>query len=198
MRDPLDRIVSQYVHEWTQREVRGSLEAALRLHERFLSYSCYALQLEPYLRSYGSGSILLVAFERMVARPDEELARVCAFLGDPTPGPARWDAKVGVQNASRERLRTSALRDALLDTEAVRAIKDRLPPSVRERAKAIWRMRRRPSLSPALQAKLEPRIDEDLARLGSWVGLELSCGGWREQVTRRPLDWARPTPAEWT
>jgi hypothetical protein len=192
MRDPLERIVSQYIHEWTERDVNGSLEGAVRSQERFLAYSCYARQLEPYLRSYGSRSILLVASERMLTEPDQELARICSFIGDPSAGEPRWDADLGAQNASSERLRRSALRDAVLGLNLVRAIKDRLPRGLREQGKAVWRMRRRPVVSAALRAELEPRIDEDLARLGSWVGLELSCRRWREQVTARPLDWACP------
>jgi hypothetical protein len=195
MRDPLDRIVSQYIHEWTERGVRGSLEDAVRSQERFLAYSCYARQLEPYLRSFGSQSILLVAFERMLAHPNQELARVCSFIGDPSAGEPRWSADLGAQNASSERLRRSALRDALLGMDLVRAIKDRLPRGLREQAKAVWRIRRRPVVSAAVRAKLEPRIDEDLAHLGKSVGLELSCRSWREQVTAHPLEWACSGPA---
>jgi hypothetical protein len=190
MRDPFDRIVSQYIHEWTEREVQGSLDEAVRRHERYLAYSCYARQLEPYVRAYGRDSILLVAFERMLARPDEELARVCRFIGDPSPATPRWDSDLGARNVSSERLRRSALRDALLGMGAVRALKDRVPKRLRDRAKGIWRMRRRPAISPALRAELEPRLDEELARLGAWAGRELSCRGWREQVLAAPLEWA--------
>ena len=196
MRDPLDRIVSQYIHEWTQREVQGSFEDAVRDHERFAAYSCYARQLEPYVQRYGARSILLVAFERMIARPDEELARVCAFLGDPSPGPVRWESEVGAQNVSSERLRRSPLREALLGIGAVRALTRRLPRDLRERAKSLWRMDGRPVLTPALRAALEPRLDEELARLGAWVGIELSCRRWREQVLDRPLEWAETSAVE--
>jgi hypothetical protein len=196
MRDPLERIVSQYIHEWTQREVEGSFEDAVRDHERFGAYSSYARQLEPYIRRYGTRSILLVAFERMIARPDEELARVCAFIGDPSPGPARWEQEAGAQNVSSERLRRSRLREALLEIGALRALTRRLPRNLRERAKSLWRMDGRPVVSPALRAALEPRLDEDLARLGAWVGVELSCRRWRDQVLHQPLEWVVTSAVE--
>ena len=187
MRDPLDRIVSQYIHEWTQREVSGSLESAIRKHPRFVAYSCYAHQVEPFLDAYGAQSVLPVFFERMLRYPDEALARVCGFIGD--PGGSRWDFDLPQQNISRDRLRRSTTRDALLGLPGVRALKKQLPAALRARVQTIWQLRRRPQISAALRAEIEARIDEDLLRLGAWLGTELRCRDWSESVLRRPLDW---------
>jgi len=195
MRDPVERVVSQYLHEWSTREVEGSLEAALQRHERFVAYSCYARQLEPYLELYGASVILPVFFERMVAFPDEELARVCRFLGDRSDEPVTWRTERAKQNVSSERMRESALRDALLRVPLLRWLKDRLPRSIRERAKQLWRYEGRPQLSPSLRSDLEARIDPDLARLGEWLGTKLTCRTWTEQVIERALEWQHPTRA---
>ncbi len=189
MRDPVERLVSQYLHEWSTRAVEGSLEEAVERHERFVAYSCYARQLEPYLERFGASAILPVFFERMVAFPDEELARVCRFLGDPSEEPVVWRLDLGPQNVSSERLRASPLRDALLRVPLVRWLKDRLPRSVRERAKELWRYGGRPELSADLRRHIEPRIDPDLARLGERLGAKLTCRDWAEQVLARPLEW---------
>ena len=195
MRDPLERIVSQYIHEWSQRDVREDFETAVRGCERYVAYSSYARQLEPYLRHYGEEAVLPVFVERLEERPDEELARICAFLRDPSREPVRWDAIRGRENVSRERLRRSALRDALLALAPIRAVKDRVPRAWRERVKANWQMRDRPHLSETLRAEIEPVLDADLKRLGSWLGIELSCAAWRAAVRRVGPSWvAKPLP----
>ncbi len=191
MRDPLERVVSQYLHEWSTREVEGPLEAALERHERFVAYSCYARQLDPYLERFGAGSILPVFFERMVAFPDDELARVCRFLGDRSGEPVTWRSERARQNVSSERMRASPLRDALLRVAPLRWLKNQLPPSARERIKQLWRYEGRPGLSAAARARIEATIDADLARLGAWLGTTLTCGGWRQQVLDHPLEWQR-------
>lgn len=193
MRDPIERILSQYIHEWTQREVAEPLERALRLHERFAAYSQYARQLAPFVRRFGRQRILLVAFERMLAQPDAELARICAFLGDPTPDPPRW-REVPARNVSAERLRRSALREGLLSLRPLRALADRLPAGLRDTLKRPWRMRGRPRLSAAARAYLVEQIDPDLAALSSQLGLPLSCESWGRVVLEAPLDWAPARP----
>lgn len=195
MRDPLERIVSQYIHEWSRREVRGRFEEVLLQEERFTAYSSYARQLEPYLERFGSERILLVAFERMWAEPDAQLARICRFIGDPSPEPCRWTEALPAQNVSSRRLRRSPLREALLQVPLLRWLKDGLPSAAREVLKRPWRMVERPEISDALHRELEARIDPDLARLGGWLGRSLSCRDWRCEAQRAELDWVRPPAA---
>jgi len=191
MRDPLERVVSQYLHEWSTREVEGSLEEAIAREERFVAYSCYAHQLAPWRERFGAAAILPVAFERMVAFPDEELARLCRFLGDSSPEPVSWRRDLEPQNVSSQRLMESQLRDALLQVAPLRWLKDLLPRSLRERVKALWRPGARPVLRPDLRAHLEAQIDRDLERLGDWLGIELCCRRWTEQVLERAIEWKR-------
>ena len=189
MRDPVERLVSQYLHEWSTRAVTGSIEDAVEHHERFVAYSCYARQLEPYRSRFGAAAILPVFLERLVAFPEEEFARVCRFLGDRSGEPVTWHSERARENASSERLRESPLRDALLRIGPLRWLKDQLPDSVRDRIKQLWRYEGRPDLSADARARIEARIDPDLARLGDWLGAKLTCGSWSQQVLERPLEW---------
>lgn len=192
MRDPVQRIVSQYIHEWSQREVRGSLEQAIRSHGRFVAYSSYAMQLDPYLRTLGRDAVLPVFFERLTAEPDAELERICRFLKDPSQTKQRWNTDLGVQNASIERLRRSTVRDGLLALPGVRGLKAKLPKALRERAKSRWQMRERPTLPEALQREIEVAIDADLEQLGTWLGTRLTCRGWKQQVLElRDVVWGK-------
>lgn len=191
LRDPIERMLSQYVHEWSQREVALPLERALLECERFVAYSQYARQIEPYVRHFGRERILLVAFERMLARPDAELARICGFLGDPSPEAPRWQ-QAPARNVSSERLRRSALREGLLALPPVRALVDRLPASWRDTLKRPWRMRGSPRIPDPLRARLVARLDPDLARLSEQTGLRLDCERWQASVLAAALEWKAP------
>lgn len=195
MRDPVERIVSQYIHEWSRREVRGRFQEVLLREERFTAYSSYARQLDPYLRLFGWEQILLVAFERMWVEPDAQLARICRFLGDPSPEPCRWTDALPAQNVSSRRLRRSPLREALLQVPVLRWLKDGIPSGLRDALKRPWRMVERPEIPDALRLELEARIDPDLARLGAWLGRPLSCRGWSREAQRAELDWVQPPAA---
>jgi len=189
MRDPIYRIISQYIHEWTLREVRGSLIECVEQHERFIAYSCYASQIEPYRATFGENSVCPVFFEHLLAHPDEEFARICRFLGDPSPEPPRWEHALGGRNVSSQRLRESRWRERVLRFPGARQLKDRLSPALRDRITSLWQMRERPELPPDCQRRLEETLDADLERLGNWLGRPLSCRGWREQVMAGPPTW---------
>lgn len=190
MRHPVDRIVSQYMHEWLRNEVRGPIDKVVRRHERFVQYSRYAMQIEPYRRAYGRQSVLPVFFERLIAFPNEELARTCRFIGDPTPTIPRWDHELAPRHVSLELFRKSTVRVFLLSLPGVQRVKNLLPQGLLNRLKRIWQLRERLRIPNGLRMELEAQLDEDLSRLGTWLGVELDCRSWRDLVLEKPLDWA--------
>jgi hypothetical protein len=192
MRDPVERIVSQYIHEWTQLEVEGRIDDAVRRHERYVAYSSYARQLRPFLEHWGPENVLPMSMERMIAEPKEELARVCRFIGDPSTEEIEWHDDLGEQNVSRDRMRKSAVRTRLLEVQVIQNLKDRLPQKAKDFIKSYWQMRRRPVLSPAVREELRLRLDADLSELGRWLGSELSCENWKRAAPK--LDWTWKNP----
>ena len=178
MRHPVDRLVSQYVHEWTMNTVDGSLDDIAATHPGLVDYSCYSRQLEPWLRHYGPDRILPVFFDRLTAEPQATLEEVCAFLG--YSGQPKWQTEVPAQNVSKERLRRSAVLNVLVWNPVATWIRRTFVPSaLRDRVKSRYQMRERPTISGLVRANLEQCFDEDLARLGSWLGRDLRCANWR-------------------
>jgi hypothetical protein len=189
MRHPVDRLVSHFVHGWSRGEIVEPLDRAAATRPELVAYGCYAMQLAPWIAAFGRSAILPVFFERLTAAPDAELARIVRFLGsEATPA---WNHALARQNVSSERLRRSPLRDALLASPLLTRLRRRfVPKALRERAKALWQMRERPELSPAVREALEQRFDADLATLGSWLGVPLCCATFAETVAARSLEWS--------
>ncbi|MEO1400899.1 MAG: sulfotransferase [Cyanobacteria bacterium J06635_1] len=188
MRHPVDRLISQYIHEWSQKTVSGSLGQALKKRPELYEYSLYAKQLAPYLEAFGPDRVLPVFFERLKQQPDEELVRICQFIS--YDGSAQWLNDLGHQHASKERLRESAWRDALVNTPILSHLRRTLvPQSARDWVKSLWQMQQRPELSEGDRAWLEAKFDADLAILGDWLGLELSCQNFSSAVLTPATGW---------
>lgn len=188
MRHPVERIVSQYMHEWSTRTVTGTLSQALKRHPELYHYSQYSMQLKPYLETFGPENVLPVFFERVKQFPQEELARIGEFVG--CPQPVVWQATASHQHASKERLRESAWRDALVNAPVLSTIRKNLvPKSFRKWVKGLWQMQSRPELKPKEQAELEAMLDQDLAILGRWLGRELSCKNFRAAAIAPISGW---------
>jgi hypothetical protein len=188
MRHPIDRLISHYIHEWTQRVMSSPIDEAVRTHAELVEYGMYAAQLEPYCVAFGESNILPVFFERLTAHPQTELERVCRFIG--YQGSPRWHDDVAEENRSSERLRRSRLRDAVINLPGLKQARRALvPKSVREWVKGFWSMKQRPHLSPPTLARLTEHIDGDLARLGRWFGLELRCDNFKQVAAGAEPAW---------
>lgn len=112
MRHPIDRLVSQYIHEWTQRFITVDINQAVTQHPELIAYSQYSMQLKPYFETFGQERVLPVFFERTIAHPQEELERICQFIG--YKGKPVWNDELNAQNVSKERMRKSGWRDFLV------------------------------------------------------------------------------------
>ena len=177
MRHPIERLISQYVHEWSMRTLVDPIDRAVDTVPALVDYGRYDLQIAPFLRAWGPERVLPVFFERLTAEPAEELNRVGRFIG--CRSHLTWTQEAGRRNAGEQRLRRTPLRDFLVNTPMLKTLRRTLVPrSVRERVKRLWSIGDRPVLSPAMRMRLERIYDEDLARLGDRLGVQLSCATW--------------------
>jgi hypothetical protein len=189
MRHPVDRLVSHYIHEWSQRVIDAPIERAVEEHDELVEYGCYWKQLQPFIGYYGQGNVLPVFLEHMQREPQTALERVCRFLG--YTGAPKWCDDVARQNVSAERLRLGPLgRRLFADPVLARIRRAIVPPAWRNAIKARLTMSARPELTQDCRARLEARFDQDLAPLGMALGTELTCATFKARVAERPLEWA--------
>ncbi|MCR6673604.1 sulfotransferase [Devosia ginsengisoli] len=80
-RDPIERIISQYRHEFGLGEVVEDIDTAVLKYARYVNYSRYDWQLEPWLQIFGGSQVLVVPFETYVANRTEIARQICTFLG---------------------------------------------------------------------------------------------------------------------
>lgn len=188
MRHPIKRTISQYIHEWSMGFISVDINRAISQYPELIAYSQYSMQLQPYLERFGRDRVLPVFFERLLSHPQEELERICHFLG--YPHQPTWQ-ELDAQNVSSDRMIENPIRDFLVEIPALKQIRQNfIPKSWRTWVRKQWTMKQKPELSPENLLLLEEIFDRDLAVLGSWLGVELSCENFIASVQQEQLDWA--------
>ena len=188
MRHPIDRLVSQYIHEWSQKFINVKINPAIEKYPELIAYSQYSMQIQPYFDTFGQEKVLPVFFERLLKYPQSELERICKFIGYSQQ--PRWQELEAV-NVSGERMRKSSWRDFLVEAPLLKEIrKNFVPQAVRNSIKSLWMMKKKPQLEPQNIAYLKSIFDEDLLILGNWLGVKLTCDTYKETIIENDaLNW---------
>ncbi|MEJ1363983.1 MAG: sulfotransferase [Candidatus Sedimenticola sp. (ex Thyasira tokunagai)] len=188
MRHPVDRLVSHYIHEWSVGVYLCDMEKAVEEYQELTTYGQYAMQLEPYIDAYGRDAILPVFFDRLIHNPQVELERICGFIG--YEGEPKWVKDHQPSNVSSDRIRRFPLYELVIESGIATWLRRTLiPKGLRNAVKRQLRMQKRPVLSEEFRADLEAVFDDDLSRLGGWLGTELNCGNFKEVTANKELNW---------
>ena len=164
IRDPVERAVSHYIHDWSREVMEVDIAQAFARHPELVDYGRYGYQIAPYLKTFGVGSVLLTSLEQMTRDPDAVLAEVCRFVG--LPGVPAWDHGLGAQNVSAERFRRLPLHRLLVGNPVARALRRALvPKAVRDKVRRARSIDERPKLPDGLRRELACDFAEDRAVL---------------------------------
>jgi hypothetical protein len=152
-------------------------------------YSRYSYQLAPFLAAFGPEQVLPVFFDRIASHPQAELERICRFIG--YRGRPVWRDDLEARNISEQRMRVSSWRDRLAYAPGISWMRRNLvPQTMRDRIKQFWQIKK-PALSSDRLHELKKRFDEDLCRLGDWLGTRLTCDLFRSTTSERELNWRK-------
>ncbi|WP_428243561.1 sulfotransferase family protein [Gynuella sp.] len=186
MRHPIDRLISHYIHQWSQRVISCDINKAIDQYYELIAYSCYAKQLQPYIEAYGKENILVTFTEAIRANPQSELERVAEFIGYLKP--VAWHDTLPSQNVSQQRIRPFPGYGLLVESRMMAFLRQKLvPQSLRDRIKGSLTMRERPVIDAVHQQKLIEAFDQDLQILGSWFGRQISCDNFKQVAIAEPL-----------
>jgi hypothetical protein len=181
MRHPIDRLVSHYIHQWSQNVIKSDINSAITEFPELIDYSCYSRQLEPYFQEFGKASVLPVFSESIRAFPQQQLEKVAHFIGYKER--VVWDHTLLKQNVSSQRVRKFKGYNWLVGSKLMTHLRRALvPQGLRNVIKTQLMMKDRPALSPENIDKLTKIFDQDLSQLKDWLGIELKCGTFKEQV----------------
>ena len=177
VRDPVERLVSQYLnYRALGRERRPLAEAVSGPDNAYLARSRYAAALRPFLERFRRSSIHLDRQEELLERRRETMRRIFAFLEVED----HWSPNMErLRNTSGRKGRAYRLAERLRRRSVV-------GPLYRLRPEAKWRIERllsrggpaeRPALEPALRRRLVSELESDIVELEELTGWDLSA--WR-------------------
>ncbi|MEM8536613.1 MAG: sulfotransferase [Pseudomonadota bacterium] len=164
IRNPIDRCVSHYIHDWSEGRLAYDLDTAIEKVDEITAFSQYAMQITPFVEAFGADRILLTSLEAFKRDGAGELARIGAFIG--LRSPTTWQDALGPQNVSARRVRRIPLQGVLLDNPVAETLRRTLvPKSVRTRIRKARTMNIRPVLQDRTRNRLRSIFLEDRAAL---------------------------------
>ncbi len=81
IRNPIDRLVSQYVHMYEKGVLKQPIERAIRNEASLINNSRYYTQILPYINKFSFENLLLLDFDDIIKNMDNVLSEVADFLG---------------------------------------------------------------------------------------------------------------------
>lgn len=178
VRNPLDRIVSNYMHNVERGYTEKSLEEAVMRDRIYVDVSRYATQIRPFLRRFGEERVRILFFRDVVGRREGVLAELAAFLDVPRDGFGEDGEGAGFRVHANPSLGGAKPR-AKLDNVLTRGLRKVSP--------TLWRLVTRagargfdekPTLSPPLRRTVLHMLEGEIRELEAITGRDLS--EWKE------------------
>lgn len=164
IRNPLQRAISHYIHEWSEGRMGDDPVAEFDHHPEMVDYGRYGFQIAPWIEAYGADAVLLTSLEQLTADPQGELTRVAHHIGLKTV--VSWHEALGAQNVSAERMRKIPFQNLLIYNPVATALRRALVPKrLRNAVRKARQINSRPELPVALRRTLQDRFLADRAVL---------------------------------
>jgi hypothetical protein len=175
VRDPIERIVSHYMHNRVQGRETRAIDKVLSgdLEENHYVYcSRYNFQLEQYRNYYSEDQILVIPSKQLYEHRQSTVKEVLRFLGVDSPSdPPELDREYGQTEGKTVR---TPLGEVFSGTAIVQFGKKLIPTGLEDPFRALLkRPAQKPTVSGDLRKRLEDALREDANRLRSKTGLAL-------------------------
>ena len=179
VRDPIDRIVSHYLHQWYDKRLSGTLSSILSdpasiRAQHYINTSNYYLQLSQYLEFYKLSNIYTVSLESLRHSPQETMQKIFRFL-EVDDNYILPQASM-VFNATQVKVRTNKLGDLLLTNSIplrrlVNISARPLPPALKARIRSLLGSKQdRPKTDPQARETLRTLLQDDMAKFRELTG----------------------------
>ena len=182
MRQPVERVISNYSHNLVRGLVKAPPEAVVFNDPVYINRSRYAVQLRPYLELFPRENLLLLLFEDYIADQPSTLRKIAAFLGISPDAYAQMDAADKHKTVGQTYLKNSAIR-AMVSSRAFQAVRPRLSSSIRQpiRRRLSNKLDEKPFFAPALRQEIWRFVEDDVRGVEELLGRPLDL--WRSRGT---------------
>lgn len=181
VRHPIDRLISHYIHQWSQNVIKTDINQAIDEFDELINYSRYSMQIIPFIEQYGPENIHIVFSEALRVRPQYELEKVATFLGYNKP--VIWYDDLPEQNVSSQRVRRFSGYNLIVDNPILAWIRRSfIPQSLRDRVKNRLTLKMRPEIDERHKQKLTHIFNQDLAMLGQMLKVDLTVQNYKEKA----------------
>jgi hypothetical protein len=182
VRDPIERVISRWVHNVALGVERRPIELALSDLEdvEYVPQSLYYMQLEQYLPLFDADKILIIRQEDLLRRRRETLRELFRFLGVREDfWHPRYDTIYHSSSAKRRRNRLGMLVHRLVGARVSRALPMRQRYLFQKLVYTPLSTKiERPTLDPAFRARLRKIFEDDVSKLEAFAGKRFE--GWLE------------------
>ena len=183
MRHPVDRLISHYMHQWSVGVISCDINQAIDRYPELVDYSCYGMQITPYLQEFGHKAVLPLFFDDLKKNKDRALNRVGTFIG--CTQPLIWIDDLAQDNQSNQRIRRFYGYELLINSRPMAWLrKNLIPQAVRNRIKKRLTMQQRPQISDVQREHITKIFDRDLKVVGDWLGIELICDNFKQDFRK--------------
>lgn len=177
VRHPIDRLISHYIHQWSQNVIKTDINQAIDEFDELINYSRYSMQIVPFIEAYGAENIHIVFSEAFRVRPQYELEKVAKFLGYDKP--VIWYDNLPEQNVSSQRIRRFKGYELIVNNPALAWIRRKvIPQRLRDAVKSNLTLKKRPQIDEQRMLKLTTIFNEDLANFGDLLGIEINMNNY--------------------
>jgi len=178
VRDPIDRIISHYVHFYSNNKEDRTLSEALSDldRSRYVTCSKYYMQLQQYLKYYPPESILIIASESLKNQRRTTLKTIFSFLNvDDSFDSPEYDK---VFHKSSLKRRRNKLGQLVLKMRWREKLRPHLPAAVVQMSRNMTgRHVAKPELDKDLEKRLVDYLQEDVDSLRKYTGNDFK--DWR-------------------
>ena len=169
IRDPLYRTISHYWHLVRAQRERRDMLTAFQEDPQYLEFSHYAMQLRPYLETFGPERVKTVLTEELEADPLATLQDLFAWLGvDAAFAPPNLDQRQRVTPRRFDKTRTAPLVQRFHHSKLWASLAPTVAPALKSVAKRYLYLRRPvqvpnsppPEVIRYLRPLLDPKLHE--------------------------------------
>lgn len=178
MRQPVERVISNYSHDLVRGFVRSQPETAIFEDPGYISRSRYAVQIRPYLELFPRENILLMMFEEYIANQSRALEQIAVLLGISADAFAATASADRHKSVGQRYPKNPAIR-AVVKSSAFKAVRPIVAASIRKPIRRLLtnELDEKPHFSPALRQAIWRFVEDDVRGVEELLGRRLDV--WR-------------------